>query len=196
MNLFHFLTIKRCKRCLHEIESFSRISEQEKANMIKAADLRERESNLLQEKELIREKENLFVKREQNIEDGKIYIAERELYLKKREDNLWAEKEKMVGTDNLETKRQIILPSLQQKWEAEKMKIDAERIAILNTTPKVWQSLESRKKEIENIIQTIKSKPLSTPNQAILSENTGRMKELTEIISLIDKEKTNGYVQN
>lgn len=136
------------------------------------------------------EKRNaVFSHRENLIIEEKMLLAEKEALLDKREAFLLAEKEKMVGQENLEIKRTILLPALQQKWEAEKKKIDAERVQLLQSTPKVWESLASRKEELEKIISTIKTKPSSSSNQMLLVENEGRLKQLIEIIAMIDSLK-------
>ena len=131
----------------------------------------------------------IFSHREHLIKEEKQLLAEKELLLSKQEALLISEKEKLSGSDSLDIKRSILLPALQGKWEAEKSKLDAERIVILQTTPKVWGSLESKRIELEKIISGIKGKPSNSGNHALLLDNEGRLKQLLEIITLIDSAK-------
>lgn len=196
MSLWSWFRLKRCRYCLREIASLNRQWEKVRAadSQIKALEelrisLISQSHDIDKERAILEDRERIFNQRENLLQDGKDYIAEKELLLSKREASFWAEKERMLGQDGAGLKRDVILPSLQQKWEAEKMKIDAERIQILKSTPKVFESLESRKIELEKIISTIKGKPASSSNQILLAENEGRLKQLLDVIVLIDSHK-------
>lgn len=200
MSLLSFLRVKRCKYCLREIASLARQWEQINKMDSEIETLEKLRVSLIEqgraldvERNVIQDRERILVQRESLIEDGKSFMAEKEVLLSKREATLWAEKERMLGQDGSGLKRDVLLPSLQKKWEAEKMKIDAERVEILQSTPRVFESLESKKIELEKIIAGIKGKPASSSNQILLAESEGRMKQLIDILALIDSNKGGLY---
>lgn len=115
------------------------------------------------------------------------HLNEKEAILAKIQADINSQKEFMLGNDNQEVKKAIILPAMKRKWEAEAAKVDADRVAILQSTPQVQASIESRKKELESRIQYLKQKPKNGPNDNHLHECESRLKELNEIIAIIDQ---------
>ena len=126
----------------------------------------------------------------------KLHLDERADILDKMQKDIDHEKESMVGKDNLEIKREILLPIMKQKWEAEAKLLDSQRAEILHKTPKIYTSLSSRKAEYEAQIKIVKSKPSNMSNQAIMTEWQSRLNEVNEIIEIIDKERTKNAEDN
>lgn len=126
----------------------------------------------------------------------KLHLDERAALLDKMQKDIDHEKESMVGKDNLEIKRGILLPIMKQKWEAEAKLLDSQRAEILHKTPKIYTSLASRKAEYEAQIKIVKSKPSNMSNQAIMTEWQSRLNEVNEIIEIIDKERTKNAEDN
>lgn len=172
MKIWKFLTIPRCRRCLKELDSISK-SWDAIHRIMGAGEFPVPSTPLPVE----------------IIEGTKEWLVEKEQLLKKKEELFDKEREMILGKEGAEVRRDILLPSLKKKWEAEKEKIDAERVMIIKRTPRVQQSLEARKTELQKIITTIKNKPGSTANHDLLKENEGRLDELNSIINIIDKEK-------
>ena len=117
------------------------------------------------------------------------HLAEKEAFLAKVQKDLDAQKEFMLGQDNTEMKKAILLPAMKKKWEAEAQKIDAERVAILQSAPTVKASMESRRKELENRIAYLQKKPDNAANQRHMLEAEFRLKELDEVIAIVDQER-------
>lgn len=145
---------------------------------------------------MVSEQADRLSKIKQSIEDYSAHLEEREKLLNKIKKDIEADKESMLGKDNLEIKRSILLPAMQKKWEAEAASIDADRANILLNTPKIYISLASKKLECENQIKIIKGKPSSMGNQTLLVQWEARLHQLTEIIEMIDKEKSSNEKDN
>ena len=149
-----------------------------------------KEITIEKQMETLKLKDQLIAQKEQLLSDQKIYVDEKERLLKKIEEQLTQEKEAMVGKNNLDFKRDILMPSLKEKWEAEKKKIDAERGALVLATPKITLSIESMKLETQSIINLIRGKPRNSGNSDLLLKNQGKLEAIEDIILMIDKEKT------
>lgn len=119
----------------------------------------------------------------------KQHLDERTALLDKMRRDIDQEKESMLGKDNLEVKRAILLPMMKQKWEAEAKLLDSQRGETLAKVPKFYLSLESRKLELENQIRTVKTKPATMGNQTLLIQWEAKLQEVAELIELIDKER-------
>lgn len=117
------------------------------------------------------------------------HLEEREAFLNKMKEAIEFEKESMLGKDNLDIKRNILLPPMKKKWEAEAKKLDSERAKIMNSVPNVYYSLDSNRLEIENQIAIIKNKPSNMGNQNLLIHWEARLQQLLEIMEVIDRER-------
>lgn len=128
-------------------------------------------------------------KRQRDLTDYNLHLDERAAMLNKMQKDLEAERESMLGKDNLEVKRTILLPVMRQRWEAEAKQIDAERAEIMAKTPRLYFSLAARKAEYEAQAATIKSKPANMGNQTLLIQAEARLAEIQELLEQIDKER-------
>jgi len=174
LNLFKILKAIRCPLCFGQKESLL-------GENLRMLELEKQAAIQLVQHQLIKEKEKF-------VDQLKKFHEERRSFLDERERSLDRQREALLGKDGAEIKRKVLLPALQDKWQAEKAKLDADKSRILEKTPRVKVSLDSRRVEILMVINNIRKKPSNAPNHDLLVQNEGRLKELEEILMLIDQE--------
>jgi len=120
------------------------------------------------------------------IAEKKAYIDEKYELVRKMCELLDREKEAILGKDGSEVKRDVLLRSMQMKWEAEKKLIDSKRYDILSKVKDVKISMDARVKELMGIISSIKGKPKTTSNHDLLLRNQGALDEIMSLIEKVD----------
>jgi len=121
------------------------------------------------------------------IKERESYLEERIALLEKREELLDKEKEAILGQGGAEIKRAVLLKAMQGKWEAEKKRIDAERVKIALRTEAVPFRLNKRIDELLIAMSNIKKKPSTMSNHDILIKNQGAYEEINHMLKLIDE---------
>ena len=129
---------------------------------------------------MLSRRQEFLVTQEKSLQD-RLYMLE--ISEKKLND----EKESLLDAESIKLKRKLILPSLKRKWKADARKIDAERIVIMERTPRVHRSLNKRKEEIETTITEIKKRPVTSANYDLLLGAQARLGEVNRLISTIDE---------
>ena len=138
----------------------------------------------------------LLSRREGLIREQTAFLLDKEKYLKKLETILEDKWEAVCGNDATVLKRKILLDALKRKWEAERLKLDADRVIILKSTKHVHHSIKAIQDEAEKVLENLKKKPSTTFNSAITNEYSGKLKGVLEVIKIIDAEKNNGMEKN
>lgn len=149
----------------------------------------EREQMHLDRKKNLDERMQILASKTNDLLEYKNHLETRASFLDRMQRDIDHEKESMLGKDNLEIKKNILLPVMKQKWEAEAKLLDSQRSEILLRVPQIYVSIQSRLMEYSNHVALIKGKPASMGNQNLLIEYQSRLKEVTELIEIIDKER-------
>lgn len=115
------------------------------------------------------------------------HIKEQQSLLDMKEKQVEKEREFLLDNKDIQKKRDIILPAMERKWQAEKAKVDQEADAILKTVKFKETFLSVRKTELEGQLTQVRKRPPSQPNHDLMVEAQSRLDEINLILRKIDE---------